>query len=130
MPRSGGCRRRSPRATWAFWPLKPTGAAPDDQALGRPAVGGDDNRYPIGDAYWLSSSMRNLPPSETYQLWGLARGKPVSLGLVGAHPDAIDFFKLERDITELLVTAEPEGGTTGPTTTVLAEGAVPRSSVS
>ena len=83
-----------------------------------------------GDAYWLSSSMRNLPASETYQLWGLARGKPVSLGLVGPHPDAIDFFKLEPDISELLITAEPEGGTTGPTTAVLAQGAVPPSTVS
>jgi anti-sigma factor RsiW len=82
-----------------------------------------------GAAYWLWSSLHTLPTSQTYQLWGLSHGKPVSLALVGAHPNAVDFFKLEPDVTELLVTAEPEGGTPGPTTAVLAEGAVPSAAV-
>jgi len=83
-----------------------------------------------GQAYWLGSSLNNLPTSQTYQLWGLSRGKPVSLALVGAHPDTTDFFTLQPGITELMVTAEPEGGTPGPTTAVLAQGAVPPSAVS
>jgi hypothetical protein len=83
-----------------------------------------------GAAYWVWSSLHKLPTSQTYQLWGLSHGKPVSLALVGAHPNAVDFFKLEPDVTELLVTAEPEGGTPGPTTAVLAEGAVPSTAVS
>ena len=83
-----------------------------------------------GGAYWLWSSLRDLPASQTYQLWGLTRGKPVSLALVGDHPDAIDFFKIEPDVTQLMVTAEPEGGTPGPTTAVLAQGVVPPSAVS
>ncbi|HTW06279.1 MAG TPA: anti-sigma factor [Acidimicrobiales bacterium] len=85
---------------------------------------------PSGQAYWTWSSLSNLPSSQTYQLWGLSRGKPVSLALVGARPDAVDYFTVERGITALLVTAEPEGGTTGPTTAVLASGAVPASFVS
>lgn len=82
-----------------------------------------------GQAYWLWSSLHNLPSSQTYQLWGLSQGKPVSLGLVGDHPNAIDYFTLERGVTELMVTAEPQGGTPGPTTAVLAQGAVPPSAI-
>lgn len=85
---------------------------------------------PSGGSYWEWSSLHNLPSSETYQLWGLVRGKPVSLGLVGNKPDrTIDYFVLQPDATELMVTAEPEGGTPGPTTAVLAQGAVPRSAL-
>jgi len=82
-----------------------------------------------GQAYWLWSSLGDLPTSETYQLWGLARGKPVSLALVGADPHATYAFTLEPRVTELMVTAEPEGGTPGPTTAVLAQGAIPSTAV-
>jgi hypothetical protein len=99
-------------------------ASADRQLAATVIVGGS------GQAYWLWSSLRNLPSSQTYQLWGLSRGKPVSLGLVGDHPDAIDPFTVERGVSELMVTAEPEGGTPGPTTAVLAQGAVPPSAIS
>ena len=46
------------------------------------------------------------------------------------YPDNVDFFRVEPDVTELMVTAEPSGGTPGPTTSVLAQGAVPTSYVS
>ena len=84
---------------------------------------------PSGAAYWLWSSLRDLPVSETYQLWGLSRGKPVSLALVGPNPRSVGYFRLENAITKLMVTAEPKGGTTLPTTPVLAEGKVPRAAV-
>ncbi len=82
-----------------------------------------------GAAYWLWSSLRDLPVSETYQLWGLSRGKPVSLALIGPNPRSVGYFRLENAITKLMVTAEPKGGTTLPTTPVLAEGNVPRAAV-
>jgi anti-sigma factor RsiW len=79
---------------------------------------------PTGAAYWVGSDLRHLPSSQTYQLWGLSRGELVSLGLVGPNPHAIDYFRLETDISKIMVTAEPRGGTAVPTTAVLAAGDV------
>ncbi len=50
---------------------------------------------PSGTAFWVSSSLRELPSSETYQLWGLARGNIVSLGLVGPDPHSVAPFRIE-----------------------------------
>ena len=80
---------------------------------------------PSGAAFWVSSSLRQLPSSETYQLWGLARGNIVSLGLVGPDPHSVAAFRIEATITAVMVTAEPSGGTAKPTLPVLAEGNVP-----
>jgi anti-sigma factor RsiW len=77
---------------------------------------------PAGDAYWVSSSLKQLPSQRTYQLWGIAHGKVVSLGLVGADPHTYAGFKVQGDISQVMVTAEPEGGTPAPTTPVLAQG--------
>jgi len=82
---------------------------------------------PDGSAYWIWSSLAPLPASQTYQLWGLANDKPVSLGLVGPDPRMVDFFRLEPGTTEVMVTAEPRGGVPLPTTPVLAEGDLPTS---
>ena len=41
---------------------------------------------PNGDAYWIWSSMKALPSSQTYQLWGLSHTTPVPLALVGPTP--------------------------------------------
>lgn len=79
---------------------------------------------PSGTAYWLASELPSLPPQKTYQLWGLVRGKPVSLGLLGPRPGVVSSFRVEASVTELMVTAEPQGGTPTPTTAVLAQGAL------
>jgi hypothetical protein len=84
---------------------------------------------PSGDAYWVSSSLRTLPSSQTYQLWGLARGQIVSLGLVGPDPRAVAGFRLEGTISQVMVTAEPSGGEPKPTLPVVAQGKVPAGSV-
>jgi anti-sigma factor RsiW len=80
---------------------------------------------PSGAAFWVSSSLRELPSSQTYQLWGLARGNIVSLGLVGPDPHAVAPFRIEATVTAVMVTAEPSGGTAKPTLPVLAQGDVP-----
>ncbi len=80
---------------------------------------------PSGAAFWVSSSLRELPSSETYQLWGLARGNVVSLGLVGPDPRSVGAFRIEATITAVMLTAEPSGGTPKPTPPVLAQGNVP-----
>jgi anti-sigma factor RsiW len=80
---------------------------------------------PLGGAYWVSSSLPRLGASKTYQLWGLVNGKPVSIALVGPNPDSLGYFRLERDVRQLMVTAEPQGGTPVPTAPVVAQGTVP-----
>jgi anti-sigma-K factor RskA len=84
---------------------------------------------PSGEAFWVSSSLRVLPSSETYQLWGLARGNIVSLGLVGPDPHSVAGFRIEATITTVMLTAEPSGGTAKPTLPVLAQGNVPTTNV-
>ncbi len=79
---------------------------------------------PSGTAYWLASSLPRLSADKTYQMWGLVHGKPVSLGLLGPRPGVVGSFRVETDVTQLMVTAEPRGGTPLPTTPVLAQGYV------
>jgi anti-sigma factor RsiW len=75
---------------------------------------------PTDEAYWVTSSLRRLGASKTYQIWGLDGGKVVSLALVGPDPRALTAFRLSSSTTRIMVTAEPAGGTSGPTTPVLA----------
>jgi anti-sigma factor RsiW len=84
---------------------------------------------PHGLAYWVSSRLAELPAFKTYQLWGLVRGKPVSLGLLGPDPRETDLFRVEAGTTKLMVTAEPAGGAPLPTTAVVAVGKVPTAAV-
>lgn len=71
-------------------------------------------------AYWVASSLATLPKGRTYQLWGLASGHPVSLGLAGRDPHAYSGFRIATDVTRLMVTAGPAGGTPAPVGAVLA----------
>jgi anti-sigma factor RsiW len=77
-----------------------------------------------GAAYWVGSSLRTLASSKTYQIWGLAHGRAVSLGLVGANPRRYAAFRVERGTREMMVTIEPEGGASVPTLPVVASGGV------
>jgi hypothetical protein len=77
-----------------------------------------------GAAYWVTSSLRTLPSSKTYQIWGLAHGRVVSLGLVGANPRRYAAFRLEQGTRKMMVTIEPEGGTSVPTLPIIASGGV------
>jgi len=65
-------------------------------------------------------------PGRTYQLWGIAAGKPVSLGTFNTGPDkrAVVALKLLSDANFQLsaITDEPAGGSAQPTTTPFAVG--------
>lgn len=78
-----------------------------------------------GQAVMYAPSLPNLPSTRTYQMWGLSHGQAVSLGLVGRGAGALATFSVGPSTTKIMVTAEPEGGTTEPTTPVLALGTVP-----
>ena len=78
---------------------------------------------PDGTAYWVDDDFAALPAGHTYQLWALASGKVVSLGVLGPAPRDVP-FRVEPTMTLLMVTAEPAGGTPVPTTAVVAQGAL------
>jgi hypothetical protein len=75
---------------------------------------------PDGNAYLVSSDLPALDSLRTYQLWGLANGKIVSLGLLGSNPQ-LAAFRVDAGVSRLMVTAEPRGGVPQPTTPVLVQ---------
>ena len=78
-----------------------------------------------GHGYLVSSQMSALAAGQTYQLWGIINGKPISIGLMGASPSTV-YFSVEgsRRPTELAVTIEPAGGSVVPTAPIVASGSV------
>jgi anti-sigma-K factor RskA len=77
-----------------------------------------------GAAYLIPKGLSALATGRTYQLWAESRGEPVSLGVLGQKP-GISAFRVERGMTTLMLTAEPTGGVSAPTSAVLASGGVP-----
>ena len=78
-----------------------------------------------GHGYMISSKMSTLSTAQTYQLWGIINGKPISIGLMGAHPTSVEFTVAGALApSELAVTIEPAGGTSTPTTPIVASGVV------
>jgi len=73
------------------------------------------------DGYLINPTLPALGPSQTFQLWALASGKVVSIGLLGSHPNGAA-IRVEPTMTLLMITAEPLGGTPTPTTPVLVRG--------
>jgi anti-sigma-K factor RskA len=78
-----------------------------------------------GHGYLISSRMPTLSSAQTYQLWGIIDGKPISIGLMGAKPTNVEFTLISAlTPSELAVTVEPAGGTSTPTTPIIASGMV------
>lgn len=102
---------------------------PSHTSVALDAVGGSAGRalivaLPSGQAYFVTrSGLRALSPDRTYQLWALASGRVVSLGLLGRSPRDVA-VEVAPNMTEFMVTAEPSGGTTRPTSPVVVEGSV------
>ena len=78
-----------------------------------------------GQGYMVSSNMATLPPNETYQLWGVINGKPISIGLMGNRPVRVSFTLAgSTRPSEIAMTIEPTGGSVTPTSPVVASGLV------
>ena len=78
-----------------------------------------------GSGYMFQSNMTPLPANETYQLWGIINGKAISIGIMGPKPGRVSFTVAgSRRPTELAVSVEPAGGSTVPTTPLVASGIV------
>jgi anti-sigma-K factor RskA len=78
-----------------------------------------------GTGYLVSSKMPSLPSNETYQLWGVVAGKPVSIGIMGSQPREVAFTLASSPAPSALgVTVEPAGGVSQPTSPMVASGEV------
>jgi anti-sigma factor RsiW len=66
---------------------------------------------PDGSAFVLNTGLPRLASDRTYQLWGVVRGRTVSLGLLGNHPRDVAFtVDPAAPVTTFAVTAEVAGG--------------------
>ncbi|MGH3733995.1 MAG: anti-sigma factor domain-containing protein [Acidimicrobiales bacterium] len=80
---------------------------------------------PDGRGYLVHSDMATLPSSETYQLWGIVDGSPVSIGVMGATPRAVAFTLASSPRpTSLAITVESAGGSLTPAKSLVASGEV------
>ena len=80
---------------------------------------------PNGHGYLVSATMPPLAPGQTYQLWGIVGGSPVSIGVMGRSPSSVSFTlaSVPRP-TALAVTVQRSGGSLKPSKTIAASGAV------
>jgi anti-sigma-K factor RskA len=80
---------------------------------------------PDGRGYLIHSTLPVLPSSETYQLWSIQKGSPVSIGVMGPSPHAVAFtFVSSTGPSKLAVTIEPAGGSLTPAKSLVASGEV------
>jgi anti-sigma-K factor RskA len=80
---------------------------------------------PDGRGYLVDAHMPTLNANQTYQLWGIIRGKAISIGLMGRTPSHVAFTVAgPPDPTELAITVEPSGGASTPTSAIVASGTV------
>jgi thiol-disulfide isomerase/thioredoxin len=79
---------------------------------------------PDGRGYLVTSRLPTLASDRTYQLWGLINGKPISIGLLGNKLSNVTFTVSGSKPSLLGITVEPSGGTTTPTTAMVASGYV------
>jgi hypothetical protein len=79
---------------------------------------------PSGSGYVFHNRLHPLASDETYQLWGIEKGRTISLGLLGNRPAEVAFTEgTGTAIVTYAVTAERAGGAVAPTHTPLAESA-------
>jgi anti-sigma-K factor RskA len=78
-----------------------------------------------GRGYLVKSRLPELPAKDTYQLWGVANGQTISVGLLGRQPHLSTFTIVgAHPPFGLGVTIEPAGGSARPSGPMLASGAV------
>jgi hypothetical protein len=80
---------------------------------------------PDGTGYLVKSSMPALTRNDTYQLWGIVKGSPVSIGVMGSSPGQVTFTMVSSPgPTELAVTVQSAGGSLTPAKNFVASGPV------
>lgn len=79
---------------------------------------------PDGRGYLVRDTLTPLATDETYQLWGIVAGRPVSIGVMGRAPRAVAFTLADATPSALGITIEPAGGALNPAHSMVAEGAV------
>ena len=80
---------------------------------------------PDGRGFLVSSRLPALGSAQTYQLWGVVAGQPISLGLLGQAPRNASFTMAGSvQPKRLSITAEPAGGSVAPTGAIIASGTV------
>jgi hypothetical protein len=80
---------------------------------------------PDGTGYLVKSRMPVLGSGQTYQLWGIVKGSPVSIGVMGNSPGRVTFTMAGTPApTELAITVQRSGGSLTPSKAFVATGAV------
>lgn len=80
---------------------------------------------PDGRGYLVSSKLPTLASTLTYQLWGIVKGSPVSIGVMGDSPSRVTFTMAGSPApTALAITVEPGGGSVVPSKNLVAFGTV------
>jgi hypothetical protein len=80
---------------------------------------------PNGTGYLVKSSMPALASNDTYQLWGIVKGSPVSIGVMGSSPGPVTFtLNASPGPSELAVTVQKAGGSLTPAKNFVASGPV------
>jgi anti-sigma factor RsiW len=80
---------------------------------------------PDGTGYLVKSTMPELASNETYQLWAIVKGSPVSIGVMGAKPGLVTFTMDSSPLpSELAVTVQKSGGSLTPAKNFVASGPV------
>ena len=81
---------------------------------------------PDGSGYLLhAGALPALPAGETYQLWGIAGGARISLGVLGGRPETVAFHAAGSGFAALAVTTEHGGGAVQPSGSTLVTGTLP-----
>jgi anti-sigma-K factor RskA len=79
---------------------------------------------PDGRGYLISSDLPGLSKDNTYQLWAIVDGQPISMGLLGQSPYLSTFTLDGATASRLGITVEPAGGSVVPSTAMVASGPV------
>jgi anti-sigma factor RsiW len=77
-----------------------------------------------GTTYLGPGNLAQLPPDETYQMWGIVNGALVSLGVIGDNP-TYHVFTTPTVANVLAMTVEPKGGVVTSTKTPVVTAVVP-----
>ncbi len=80
---------------------------------------------PDGRGYLVKSDLPSLSTKETYQLWGVIGGQPISIGILGRNPGHVTFtFAGSPSPAQLGINVEPAGGSVVPSSPMLVEGTI------